>query len=110
MAKYEIEPFDWQYKLNQLSLELKSKKANVEVIGETFGNEYEGREMQLLKLYYDKQNDTIEIKFDQCNHLIESPLSVSFQQHQDILEEIEIVDDNNENNIIEFIEPFLVIN
>lgn len=110
MTKYEIEPFDWQYKLNKLSLELKNKVANVEITGVNFGNEYEGCEMQLLKLSYDKHNDTIEIIFDQFNHLIASPLSICFQQQQDILEAIEIFDDNDNKNIIAFIEPFLVIN
>ncbi len=111
MAKYEIEPFDWQYKLNQISLGLKRKEVvNVEVTGVSFGNENESSEMQLFKLSYDKSKDTIEIIFDQFNHLIESPLSVCFQHHQDILEAIEIVDDDNNNNIIAFTEPFLVIN
>ena len=108
MAKYEIEPFDWQYKLNQLSTDLERKVANVEVTGVNFECELENCEMQLTKLFYDNQNDIVEITFDQLKHLIESPLSICFHQHQDILESIEIFDDDDNKNIIFFIDPFLV--
>jgi hypothetical protein len=108
MAKYEIEPFDWQYKFNQLSIELEKKVANVEVTGANFEDGLENCEMQLIKLSYDNHYDIIEVKFDQANHLIESPLSICFHQHQDILESIEIFDDDDNKNIILFIDPFLV--
>jgi hypothetical protein len=108
MAKYEIEPFDWQYKLNQLSANLEKKVANVEVTGANFEGELENYEMQLIKLSYDNHYDIIEVMFDQANHLIESPLSICFHQHQDILESIDIFDDNDNKNIIVFIDPFLV--
>ena len=108
MAKHEIEPFDWQYKLNQLSIELEKKVANVEVTGANFEDGLENCELQLIKLSYDNHNDILEIMFDQFNHLIESPLSICFQQHQDILESIEIFDDDDNKNVIVFIDPFLV--
>lgn len=110
MAKYEIEPFDWEYKLNQLSIELKNKVANVEVTGENFGDELENCEMQLIKVSYDNQNDIIEIMFDQLNHLMESPLMICFQQHQDILESIAIYDNNDNKNVILFNDPFSLVN
>jgi hypothetical protein len=108
MAKYEIEPFDWQYKLNQLSTDLEKKVANVKVTGAKFDGELESCEMQLTKLFYDNHNDNVEITFDQLKHLIEAPLSICFHQHQDILESIEIFDDDDNKNIILFIDPFLV--
>jgi hypothetical protein len=110
MAKYEIEPFDWQYKLNQLSTDLGKKVANVEVTGANFEGELENYEMQLTKLFYDTHNDIVEITFDQIKHLVESPLSICFHQHQNILESIEIFDDDDNKNIILFIDPFLVSN
>ena len=108
MAKYEIEPFDWQYKLNQLSTDLEKKVANVEVTGANFDGELENCEMQLIKLFYDNHNDIVEITFDQLRHLIASPLSICFHQHQNILESIEIFDDDDNKNIILFIDPLLV--
>lgn len=110
MTTYEIQPFDWQYKLEQLSIALENTMINVEVTGVSFGVQLENREMQLIKLSYDNNKDIIEIIFDQLNHVIESPLSICFQQHQNILETIEIFDDNNNKNIIVFIDPFLVSN
>lgn len=110
MIIYEIKPFDWQYKLEQLSIGLENTMINVEVTGVNFGEQLENREMQLIKLSYDNDKDIIEIIFDQLNHVIESPLSICFQQHQNILETIDIFDDNDNKNIIEFIDPFLVSN
>ena len=110
MAIYEIVPFDWQYKLDQLSMDLEKKEVNVEVSGANFNNRLENCEMQLVKLSYDNHNDIVEIVFDQSNHLIVSPLTICFHQHQDILESIEIFDDNDNKNTIVFIEPFLVTN
>jgi c-di-AMP phosphodiesterase-like protein len=110
MAKYEIEPFDWQYKLNQLSIELKKKVAYVEVTGENFDDELENCEMLLMKISYDNYSDIMENMFDQLNHLIASPLSICFHQYQDTLESIEIFDNNDNKNTIVFIEPFLVTN
>jgi hypothetical protein len=110
MAKYEIEPFDWQYKLNKLSTELEKELISVEVTGNNFGNELENCEMQLMKVSYDNDNDIIEIIFDQLNHIIKSPLSICFHQHQDILESIEIFDDNDNKNTLVFINPLLMTN
>lgn len=110
MAKYEIEPFDWQYKLKKLSIELENKMTHVEVTGVNFGDLLENREMQLIKLAYDNHNDIVVIIFDQLNHLIESPLMICFQQHQNILESIEIFDEYDNKNIIIFTDPFLVTN
>ena len=108
MAKYEIEPFDWQYKLNQLSIDLEKKVATVEVTGAKFDRELDNCEMQLTKLLYDNHSDIVEITLDQLKHLIESPLSICFHQHQDILESIEIFDDDDNKNTILFIDPFLM--
>ena len=110
MAKYEIEPFDWQYKLDQLSIELENKVANVEVTGVNFGDELENCEMQLMKVSYDNYNDIIEVIFDQVNHLIEAPLMICFQQHQDTLVAIEIFDDDDNKNIIIFNDRYSLTN
>jgi hypothetical protein len=110
MEKYEIEPFDWHYKLNQLSIELKNKVANVEVTGENFGDELENCEMHLMKVSYDNQNDILEVMFDELNHLIESPLMICFQQHQDIIEAIVIYDNNDNKNVIFFNGPSPLMN
>jgi len=108
MSKLEIEPFDWQYKLNQLSTALAKKVTNVEVTGLSFGDELENREMQLMTLAYDNDNDILEILFDRSNNLIESPLMICFQQHQSKIESIEIYDDNDNKNVILFNDPFLL--
>jgi hypothetical protein len=95
MSKIAIEPFDWQYKLNQLSTALEKKVTNVEVTGLSFGDELANREMRLMTLAYDNDNDILEILFDRSNHLIES---------------IEIYDDNDNKNIILFNDPFSLYN
>ncbi len=108
MKIYEVEPFDWQYKLEQLSIVLENTMINVEVTGGNFAGTLEKREMQLIKLSYDSNKDIIELTFDQLNHSIESPLSICFYQHRNILETIEIFDDNNNKNLIFFTDPFLI--
>jgi hypothetical protein len=110
MAKHEIEPFVWQHNLNQLSVELEEKIAYVEVNGAHFGDELENFEMQLMKISYDDNNDILEIMFDQLNHLIESPLMICFELHQNILEKVEILDDNDNKNTIIFSDTFSLTN
>jgi hypothetical protein len=108
MIKYEIEPFDWQYKLDQLSIALENKVAHVKVTGLNLENQIGKSEMKLTKLSYDNHNDILELMFEQLNHLIEAPLTICFQQQQNILEAIEIFDDNANKTIIVFSDPFLV--
>jgi hypothetical protein len=107
MTKYEIEPFNWQYSLNQLSIELENKTIHVEVIGDSIGDLIKDRDMTLIQLTYDNHKDTVKIVCDQLVHLIKSPLTISFQQHQGIINAIEILDDNVKKNIVKFKDPFL---
>lgn len=108
MTSYELEPFDWQYRLGQLSVVLRENRTYVEIAGESFADHLENSAIVLKKLSYDYDSDCVEIMLGQSNHMIESPLTISFQQHNDILEAIEILDDNVKKHIIVFIEPLLI--
>ena len=108
MTKYEIEPFNWQYRLSQLSIELENKTIHVEVTGESIGDLFKARDMILIELTYDNRKDTVKIVCNQLVHLIKSPLTISFQQHQGIINAIEILDSNVKKHIVKFSDPFLV--
>jgi hypothetical protein len=108
MTNYEIEPFNWQYFLNRLSIDLENKTIHVEITGESIGNLFKSRDMTLIELIYDNQKDTVKIVCDQLVHLIKSPLTISFQHHQGIINAIEILDDNVKKNVVKFKEPCLV--
>jgi hypothetical protein len=108
MTKYEIEPFNWQYFLNQLSKELENKTVHVEITGENIGDLFKARDITLIELIYDNKKDTLKIVCDQLVHLIKSPLTISFQQDQGVMNAIEILDDNVKKNVVKFKDPLLV--
>lgn len=108
MTIYEIEPFNWQYRLSQLSKELENGTTHVEVTGESIGDQFKARDVTLIEMTYDNQKDTVKIVCDQLVHLIKSPLTITFHQHQGALKAIEILDENIKKHIVKFTDPFLV--
>ena len=102
----QIDRSQWAPFLDAVTNSLIGKRAEIEVVSLSLGDQIEAEWAPLIGISYDHKDDLIEIALDELDHLIRSPrqLFVDYGVGE-IVAAIEIVDAEGNRQIIRFKDP-----
>jgi hypothetical protein len=92
----------WKSFFDQLSKNLGSKEAEIEVIGQEIGDQLEAKKQLLVGLSYDPKDDEFVITLE---HIIQQPKEIAIDEDVDGLKVVEVVEGDGTKHLLKMIEP-----
>lgn len=108
MTIQKIEKTTWPVYFHQVSKTVNGKDIEIEISALSLGDQIQARWIPLLGITYDPKGDILEIIVEGVDHLIHKPCEIYADYNVAGLVSLEVVDDTDTKQIIQFREPLML--
>ena len=108
MSLSQLEKFQWQPYLDNMSRILDSKRVEIEVDALDIGAQIAAEWLPLFGIVYDPRSDIVEVALEGLDHMIHHPKEIFIDQTGLELRNIKVVDAQDMQHIIRLRDPLVL--
>ncbi len=108
MSLSQLEKFQWQPYLDNMSRILDGKRVEIEVDALDIGAQIAAEWLPLFGIVYDPRSDIVEVALEGLDHMIHHPKEIFIDQTALELHSMEVVDAQDMHHIIKLRDPLML--
>ncbi|MFT6268807.1 MAG: hypothetical protein ACJAVV_001622 [Alphaproteobacteria bacterium] len=104
MSSIKVDKNIWQYYFDQITKKVEGRRTNIEVDNLALGSQLQTKSLILAGITYDAKDDSLQIFFDELEHMIKNPEDIYADYTDGYLHNVQ-VKTKDTIQVIRFLDP-----